>query len=164
MKEFVVKGFSSKPFSIALLTRSCKYLAAKIKLKGERGSLCLTPLLHLNIYPYTPLRKTTYVSLERILLAHEHHLFLKPLVSLEWKHVPFIKCLFKSRFRAKIPQFQISCSRRTQGSPNVVYHQCNSNDDLCKREDLMVGLTSKYYHLFVLCVHICMPLSKSYQS
>jgi hypothetical protein len=49
---------SSKFMVYALFIIDCKRSAAKTKSKGDRGSPCLTPLLHLMGLPSTPFKST----------------------------------------------------------------------------------------------------------
>ena len=56
-------------------------LQPKTKRRGDRGSPCLTPLLHWNLFPSFPLRRTEEVVVERMFLIHVIHLFPKLIAS-----------------------------------------------------------------------------------
>jgi hypothetical protein len=52
----------------------CNRSAATAKRRGDRGSPCLTPLLHLKSLPATPLSNTEDVADERMSFIHSIHL------------------------------------------------------------------------------------------
>jgi len=67
------------PISQALLTILCKRSAARTKSKEERGSPCLTPLLHLNIFLGVPLSRIEEVPEASIFSIHFIYFARKPL-------------------------------------------------------------------------------------
>jgi hypothetical protein len=63
-------GFSS-PLSLRSLTMYYNGSAPRTKRRGERGSLYLTPLLHLNFLPRTPLTNTEEVPVSSIIFTQK---------------------------------------------------------------------------------------------
>src|SRR3954470_8103730 len=67
------------PLARRSFTVDCNRSAARTNNRGERGSPCLTPLLHLNCFLGTPLRRTEEDPEDRNLATQFLHLKLKPL-------------------------------------------------------------------------------------
>ena len=72
-------GCVNTPISQTLLTILCKRSVARTKSNGERGSSCLTPILHLKIFPGVPLSRTEDVPEPRMFSIHFIHFDGKPL-------------------------------------------------------------------------------------
>jgi hypothetical protein len=75
------KCLMRRPLFISTLTRDCRTSAAKIKSRGERGSPCLTPLLHWKEDPGMLFKRTYEVADSRSCLIQVHQVCQKPLAS-----------------------------------------------------------------------------------
>jgi hypothetical protein len=62
-----------------LMIQHWRRSAAIAKRRGERGSPCLTPLLHLNSFPTVPFNQTEEVATPKISKTQCNHLSEKPL-------------------------------------------------------------------------------------
>jgi hypothetical protein len=71
-------GARSRPWEAAWLTKIWRSSAASTKRKGDRGSPCLTPLLHLKNFPGIPLSRTAVQAEFRMLVTHRIQLSGKP--------------------------------------------------------------------------------------
>lgn len=99
------RGACRRPKWNALLIICCKSSAAITNNKGERGSPCLTPLLHLNSFLETPFKSTEEDAVVNNILIHLSHLCGNPRLSIikrieECSTVS--KALAKSSLRIKI--------------------------------------------------------------
>ena len=101
-------GCFSTPISQALLTILCKRSAARTRSSGERGSPCLTPLLHLKVFPGIPLRSTDDVPDPRMFSIHFIQFDGNPLCfitsRMDWCST-LLKAFSKSSFRMTISFF-----------------------------------------------------------
>jgi len=78
--------------SAALFIRIYSSSAARTKSSGDRGSLCLTPLLHLKDFPGTPLRRIVEDPELRISLIQLTHFCGKPM----WVYHLYYDFMFNS--------------------------------------------------------------------
>src|ERR1043165_3055725 len=66
-------------------TTDCNKSAAKTNSRGDKGSPCLTPLLHLNCFPGIPLRRTEDDPVASSSETQSLHFSLKPLNFKIWR-------------------------------------------------------------------------------
>jgi len=64
---------------MASLITNWRSSAARTKSKGDRGSPCLTPLLHLNYLPGVPFRRIKEKPDVKIMEIHSNHFSGKPI-------------------------------------------------------------------------------------
>ena len=75
-------GAWSNPSLKALFTIHWRRSAASTKRRGDKGSPCLTPLLHLNCFPGTPLRSAEDIPELKSSCIHCNHFCGKPKCSI----------------------------------------------------------------------------------
>jgi len=67
---------------MALFRTYCKSSAVNTNKRGDRGSPCLTPLLHWNYFPGTPFNKTEELAVDNITDTHLIQSFRKPIANI----------------------------------------------------------------------------------
>lgn len=103
--KIISQGVDNVPLLQAWLIMDCKTSAAKTKRRGDKGSPCLTPLLHLKGIPGTPFKRTAEEPEHKIALIQEIHLAENPLYcsmdKMTW-YSTLSKAFSKSSFRRTI--------------------------------------------------------------